>query len=201
MKKGLNEAEITRVAAELIAEKGYDRFSLRELAARLGVRPASLYHHVDGIGGINVALALEAAQQMNARLREAGEGLEREPAFLAGVAAYRAFAAENPELYKALFHIPVEQDELVRRAAIHSIRPLRETVCLFLSEPEHLTNFMRGLRATLHGFVSLSEVGFLLRGGVPRDESYSVIAQTLLKLLLELEAAEKNTEEREEDAT
>ncbi|MCI9652413.1 MAG: helix-turn-helix transcriptional regulator, partial [Lachnospiraceae bacterium] len=36
-------------AAELIAEKGFDRFSLRELSDRLGVKTASLYNHISSL--------------------------------------------------------------------------------------------------------------------------------------------------------
>ena len=45
-KKGITPEKIYQAATQLIIEKGYDRFSLRELAGRLGVQPASLYSHV-----------------------------------------------------------------------------------------------------------------------------------------------------------
>ena len=41
-RKGLNIDRIVEVAADLIAETGFDQFSLRELADRLGVKTASL---------------------------------------------------------------------------------------------------------------------------------------------------------------
>lgn len=195
--------EITRVASQMISEVGYANFSLRDLAARLGVRPSSLYNHVNGIGDINVAVALDAAGQMNRRLAEAVEDLPREKAFLRGLAEYRAFAAENPELYKALYRLSGANEDnaaLIRSAALHSIDPLRKVVKSFELEELDLIHFMRYMRSALHGFLTLTTEGFLLRGGVPRDESYAFLAQTLLDQLNRLSQAGHSATEKEQEA-
>ena len=188
-KKGLTSEEITRAASQLIAEVGYANFSLRDLAARLGVRPSSLYNHVNGIGGINTAVAVDASIQMNRRLDEAIKDLPPEAAFVRGLSEYRAFASENPEIYKALFHLPEamhDEDKLRRRATLYAINPLRRVSMQFgLEEPE-IIHFMRCVRAALHGFVTLTSEGFLLYGGVPRDESFAILSQMLLNLLKEM---------------
>lgn len=49
IKKGLSSEIIYKAATNLVIERGYDNFSLRELAARLDVKPASLYSHVKNI--------------------------------------------------------------------------------------------------------------------------------------------------------
>ena len=173
-KKGLTSEEITRVAMEMIAENGYANFSLRDLAAKLGVRPSSLYNHVDGIGAINMAVAVDASLQMNRRLEEATKDLPAEDAFLRGLAEYRAFASENPEIYKALFHLPEamqDEDKLRRRATLYAINPLRRIALQFGLDETDIIHFMRCVRSALHGFVTLTSEGFLLHGGVPRDES------------------------------
>jgi AcrR family transcriptional regulator len=63
--KGLTIDMITKSAAKLIEEKGYDQFSLRELATRLDVKAASLYNHVSGIKEISTAVGLFAIGQLN----------------------------------------------------------------------------------------------------------------------------------------
>ena len=60
-KKGLSSGEILEAAERLVQERGYDHFSLRELAARLEVKPASLYNHIGDIDELNTAVALKAA--------------------------------------------------------------------------------------------------------------------------------------------
>ncbi len=196
-KKGLSGEEITRVASQMIAEKGYANFSLRDLAARLDVRPSSLYNHVDGIAGINLAVAMDAATQMNRRLTSAMEGLSPDEAFLRGAETYRAFAFENPELYKALFRFvdaDAEKRELIRRGASFAIRPLREVVSSYgLKECDRI-NFMRTMRTSLHGFVILAYEGFLHNPEVPRDESYEWIVRQMLALLHSLQEQAKKEE-------
>ena len=123
--KGLSSAHIMEEAVKLVEEKGYDRFSLRELAARLEVRPASLYNHVDGIGEINTAVAMKAADMLNRALADAVGDRERDEAFLAAARAYRSFADGNPEVYKALIRMPASGDADIRRAAFASFEPLR----------------------------------------------------------------------------
>ena len=57
-RRGLNAEVIMEAAIELVEEKGYRNFSMRELAARLGVQPASLYNHVNGIEEVNTAVGM-----------------------------------------------------------------------------------------------------------------------------------------------
>ena len=184
-KKGLTSEEITRAASEMIAEVGYANFSLRDLAARLGVRPSSLYNHVNGIGEINMAVAVDASLQMDRRLAEATRDLPPEEAFLKGLSEYRAFAAENPEIYKALFALPEQKGDgdFLHRPANFAVRRFREIAKQFELEESDTVHFMRCLRSTLHGFVTLTSGGFLLRGGVPRDESFQFISRMLLNQL------------------
>ena len=199
-KKGLTSEEITRAASQMIAEVGYANFSLRDLAARLGVRPSSLYNHVEGIGEINLAVALDASLQMHNRIEAAIKDLPREEAFLKGLAEYRAFASENPEIYKALFHLPDQKNDadLLRRATLYAISPLRAVSLRFDLDEEDLIHFMRCVRSALHGFVSLTAEGFLLRGGLPRDESYAMLSQMLLSTLVELSNKNKAAKECEQ---
>src|ERR1700742_4942648 len=44
-RRGDTRARIQQIALELFAEQGYERTSLREIAARLGVTKAALYYH------------------------------------------------------------------------------------------------------------------------------------------------------------
>lgn len=104
--KGLNTDRIVEAAAELIAEKGFDQFSLRELADRLGVKTASLYNHISSLSELTSNIGQLAFERMAGQLYS---GTEWESSFdmLYHIAmGYRRFAKENPELYKTIVKIP-----------------------------------------------------------------------------------------------
>src|SRR3954470_8648698 len=76
--------ELTRIAARLFAERGYQGTSLADLAQALGVQKPSLYHHIEskedllwdvaqeGAAAFHAALdAVPAADRPGDRIREA----------------------------------------------------------------------------------------------------------------------------------
>lgn len=184
-RKGLTRDQIINAGLELIAEKGYDDFSLRTLAAKLGVQPASLYNHVNGIEEIATEIALHASEEMKHALNEAIAGKTPDAAFVDAALAYRQFAMENPELYKALVHMPLSHDENLRRAGLQSFRPMRELIQQYNLDRRDAINFSRGLRSVMHGFIELTNNGFMQRDYVTRDESYRVIIENYLSFLKE----------------
>jgi AcrR family transcriptional regulator len=61
-------AELTRIAARLFAEKGYQGTSLADLAEELGVQKPSLYHHIDSKEDLLWEVASEGAAAFHAAL-------------------------------------------------------------------------------------------------------------------------------------
>lgn len=179
-KKGLTRSQIIDAAVEMIGENGYEGFSLRTLAARLGVQPASLYNHVEGIDEIATEIALHASEQMRKALRTAIADKDPDTAFVDAALAYRQFAIDHPEIYKALVRMPLSQDENVRLAGLHSFRPIREIVETYHLPRRDMINFCRGLRSVMHGFIELTNNGFMQRDYVTRDESYRAIIESYL---------------------
>ena len=181
--KGLSNAHIMEEAVRLVEERGYDNFSLRELAARLDVRPASLYNHIDGIGEINTAVAMKVADMLNRTLREAVGEKAGDEAFLDAARAYRSFADENPEIYKALIRMPASEDVNIRQAAFASFAPLRAVIKSYGAAERETTHFLRALRSAMHGFVELTSNGFMQRDTIPREETYEVMIHGYLNVL------------------
>jgi TetR/AcrR family transcriptional regulator, cholesterol catabolism regulator len=60
--------ELTRIAARLFAERGYQGTSLADLAAALGVAKPSLYHHIASKEDLLWELAQEGAEAFHAGL-------------------------------------------------------------------------------------------------------------------------------------
>src|SRR5436305_3939851 len=60
--------ELTRIAARLFAEKGYQGTSLADLAEALGVQKPSLYHHIDSKEDLLWEVAWDGAESFHAAL-------------------------------------------------------------------------------------------------------------------------------------
>jgi AcrR family transcriptional regulator len=67
--------EMTRVAARLFAERGYQGTSLADLAEALGMQKPSLYHHIEAKEDLLWEVALEGAEAFHAGLDALPEGI------------------------------------------------------------------------------------------------------------------------------
>ena len=104
--KGLSFDVIVQTAMRLVNEKGYGKFSARELASELNVKAASLYNHLGSMDEVNVGIGRIAAEMQNRLLQEAAEKGSRKQAFTDFCRAYRDFAKSNYQLYLAILAIP-----------------------------------------------------------------------------------------------
>src|SRR3954451_18706060 len=67
--------ELTRIAAQLFAEKGYHGTSIGDLAQAMGVQKGSLYHHIDTKADLLWEVAREGAAAFHAALDATPERL------------------------------------------------------------------------------------------------------------------------------
>jgi AcrR family transcriptional regulator len=90
-------------ALVLIAEKGVEGLSLREVAARVGVSHAAPYHHFADKTALVHALAHEGMSLMDDRMAAAEEAAGNPTARLLGIGmAYVIFAVERPDYYATM---------------------------------------------------------------------------------------------------
>ncbi|KUI32917.1 TetR family transcriptional regulator [Mycobacterium sp. IS-1742] len=91
------KSAILAQAAELVAERGADGVSLRELARAAGVSHAAPAHHFTDRRGLFTALAAQGWRMLAEAL--AGSG----PDFLHAASAYVHFALDHPGHYEVMF--------------------------------------------------------------------------------------------------
>ena len=60
--------ELTRIAARLFAERGYQGTSLADLAGELGIQKPSLYHHIESKEDLLWEVASDGAEAFHAAL-------------------------------------------------------------------------------------------------------------------------------------
>ena len=188
-RKGLTEATIVKTAVEIVEEQGYKNLSLRELAARLDVKPPALYNHISGMEELLGAIARVAADRLNAALASAAREKPRDEAFIAVCYAYRDFVLNANELYKSIIHIPRLGVEDARTISSTAIEPLHEILRSFHLRETEMIHMLRYIRSTLHGFSWLEGAGFMRINPMPIEDTFGVIVQDLLSALLERERA------------
>jgi hypothetical protein len=169
-------------AADLADERGtVDNLQLVELAERLSVRTPSLYAHVESLEDVRRGIALIALADMREILSHAASGHSGADALLAMARAIRSYAREHPGRYSAGAAPPRDKDwHEVQR----TVRAVFVTVLARhgLSDDD-ATEFIRALRAAIHGFVTLELQGDF--GGPDRAASFDRIMRILLKGLLD----------------
>lgn len=98
---GLTTDSLTRAAAELADEVGYERVTVSELARRVGVKPASLYSHLRGTDDLRGRISVLALAELDERLSIALAGRSGRDALDALVAVMRTYAHEHPGRWEA----------------------------------------------------------------------------------------------------
>ncbi len=165
-RQGLDAAQVLDAAAALADECGLERLSLTQIAARLGVRPPSLYNHVAGRDALLRQIKLRGLRELGELIASAAAGLAGEPALHATAHAYRAYAHAHPGIYAATLAAVSEPDAELSLAAERLLKLLAAILRHWELEGEQTTDAIRALRSALHGFVSLEQSGGF---AMPRD--------------------------------
>lgn len=191
---GLTVDRIVEAAAALADEVGFEKVTISALARGFGVKDASLYSHVENLQDVRTRIALLAAEEMSASLASAIAGRSAEDALTAFADAYRAYALKYPGRYAAT-QMKMELDKIADTKGF--VRNAELTYAVLraynLEEPE-LTDAVRLMRSTFHGFISIESMGGF---GHPRalDASWRNIVSAMHLVLRQWPPAAAGAEE------
>ncbi|XUL92008.1 TetR-like C-terminal domain-containing protein [Streptomyces galilaeus] len=163
---GLTADRVVAAAADLADEVGFENVSLSALARGFGVKDASLYSHVRNLQDLRTRVAFLAGGELVDRIAVAVEGRSGRDALGAFADAYRAYALEHPGRYAAT-QIRIDQTLVAASPALRRTAELTYGLlrAYGLEEPD-LTDAVRLLRSTFHGYCALESSGGF---GAPRD--------------------------------
>jgi AcrR family transcriptional regulator len=170
---GLDPAAVVAAAADLADAQGLEAVTLSRVAAELGVKPPSLYNHVEGRDGLVRGIALLGLGELAATLREAAVGRSGDEALLAAAGAYRAYVKQHPGRYAAGgVAAPADDDDEHQQAGATVIDIFMSVLRGWDLAEDDAIHAVRGIRAAVHGFTTLeASGGFGLRQDV--DESFT----------------------------
>lgn len=179
-RRTLSPARVVDAAAALVDVEGLDALTLARLAARLGVRPPSLYNHVDGLDDLYAKLRLRAIDGLGDALAAACVGRSGADAVHALADAYRGYGREHPGLLALTVPESESADEAVRAAGRRIVEVVVRVLPAFGIEGEDALHATRALRAALHGFTVLEAAGGFGLAGVDVDESFDRLVAMLV---------------------
>ncbi|MGW2565092.1 TetR/AcrR family transcriptional regulator [Streptomyces sp. NPDC001537] len=159
VRAGLTPARIVAAAADLADEVGFENVTLSALARHFGVKDASLYSHIRNLDDLRTRLALFAGAELIDRIALAVAGRAGKDALAAFAGAYREYALERPGRYAAT---QIRMDQALIAASPDFRRTAEITYGMLraygLEEPD-LTDAVRLLRSTFHGYCALEATG------------------------------------------
>ncbi len=156
---GLTSDLVLDAAAKIADADGLPAVTLARLAGTFGVRPPSLYKHVDGLDAIHRGLALRGLEEATARCQRATVGKARDAALFAFARAYWQFARDHPGLYAASVRAARPGENDIAAAGETLIGVVLAVLAGYGVKGDDALHATRGLRAIIHGFVSLDAMG------------------------------------------
>jgi AcrR family transcriptional regulator len=163
---GLTETRVVEEGERIADEVGLSSLTLAALAERLGVRQPSLYKHVAGTDGLRRSIGIRAKIELAAVLRRATVGRARGDAVASMARAYRDWAKEHPGRYAAAQGAPVSGDRDDEFATAEAVQIAFDVMAGYNLRDDDAIDAIRGVRAALHGFVTLESAGGF---GLPVD--------------------------------
>ena len=185
-KLGLTLEQVVEAAAGIADRDGLDALSLASLAAALGVKPPSLYNHVEGLPGLRRLLTMHAGAVLTDELVASTVGLEGVEALRACVRQMRSFAHRHPGLNATFLPAPGPlEDPEVASALAEPVLVVASILNRMGVDPADVVPLIRALRAAVHGFVDLE-----LRGGFGLPDDIDQSFDTTINLVLDAIAAQ-----------
>jgi AcrR family transcriptional regulator len=158
-RRGLDSGQVIDAAIAIADRDGLDAVTLARVADSLGVRPPSLYHHVEGRDGLLRAIALRGLRELTASLQAAALGRAGTEALSATAHAYRNYAHTHPGAYAATLRAAAPEDAEHGQAGREALQVLAAVLRAWQLEDEEMLHAVRVIRSALHGFVSLEAGG------------------------------------------
>ncbi|MEM9899607.1 MAG: TetR/AcrR family transcriptional regulator, partial [Pseudomonadota bacterium] len=147
--------------ARLLAEKGVEGFSLRQIALRTGVTVAAPSHHFGSAKGLLTAIATEGFTRLATQLRQARETAnDPDDAITAICRAYVETVVNDPGYARVMFRLDLldPENEGFRTSAFAAFGVLKAALAKAVPEgvtTDQISTATKTLWATMHGLVAL----------------------------------------------
>lgn len=179
MKAGLDKDIILKTAVDLADAEGIANVTLKALAEKLGVKPPSLYKHINGLEELNKALMLYGWKSLEKKVTRAAVGKSKEDAIRAIFYAYRDYVKEHPGVFEAMQWYNMYQSEENLQATEEIVAVLFQVLSAYDLQEEQKVHIVRMFRVFLQGFLMVE-----IHGGFGNPVSITESFDFSLEILL-----------------
>lgn len=151
---GITRQQIVTAAVAWLDADPDHHVALGPVARAVGIRPQSIYAHVDGAEGLARAVAVAGLEVLREEVTTAAVGQQGRAAVAAIVRAHLGIATERPALYLASL-LPPGDDQALREAVAAVGRPLEIVLAYLGLAAEERVHWTRLFLAAVTGFVQL----------------------------------------------
>ena len=159
----LSRDRVVERAAELADEIGLEGVTITRLGRALGISPPGVYRHVADVVDLRAAIGAAAARQVSGVLSSACAGLAGREALEALTVALRGWAQKHPGRYAALQVAPLPGDREGQEAGADAVEAVVAALRAYDLHGDDLTDAVRLVRSTVHGFITLERDGGFAR--------------------------------------
>src|SRR5262245_29820111 len=156
---------ILDAAGEIFLEQGYEGFSMRRVAERIGYSATTIYRYYEDKDDLLFAVVNEGFSVFARQLREAAEGVSKPLKRLEALwYAYVGFGLKNPVYYQMMF---MQRADLVFESRREQTRPMIESFDVLQKTVEaamdagdmkrgDILNYSRVIWSLVHGVTALA---------------------------------------------
>jgi AcrR family transcriptional regulator len=181
--------EILKVAADVVAERGYQNASLDEVAERLDLAKASLYYYFDSKQALVAACLDTAAAEVERRLQViVDEGGTPTETLRRLIIEQQIFTTQDrPELSRLfLRHLewPPQLLDRIHGWLVRHDRIWKEVIEAGLASGEFTTHVDPAIvRHCIHGALDFVPFWYHADGKLPPEQAFEQVADTVLQML------------------
>lgn len=170
-----------------IREHGAAKLSLRALAREIGVSQAAPYRHFEDKATLLSALASDGSARLATAMKEVMGDIEGDPvgAFLREGQAYVKFAQQNPETYRLMYSMRVEEFAANLDEDCHgeAFQLLEKTLDAGLAsgafKPHNKDALLLASWSMVHGYAQLVIDGIIELDGVPVEKQFQALGMII----------------------
>ena len=189
-KRFLSRELIVSVAFQMIDENGTNSFSVRQLAAKLGVQVSSLYNHIENEYDLLLEVAKLTAAMYTEYIEDTVKGLPLDEAAYKAGDAFREFTREHRYLYELLLDRRWIGNPEFDKAIDKFTQPIYYLMQDSVKDKAAQDHIYVAMRVVTHGFASLDSIGVFDGLSVDATESYHMMIKSVLDMMNELSKKE-----------